>query len=548
MKSFFIRNKSNLLIGLIIGFLFFIVNFFLISNGHFHEDAYILFIYVENFINGNGITYYPGGPPTEGATDFLWLVMLIILVKIGLSTGTAAIFLNSVGVFVISFILSNAISDLEIKNRRVVLFSSPLIFMWLFSPPLEAAVGGFSVFLYMALILMAFVSVYKKQYVLLTPYISLIIALFRPDGVILGFGFVLVGFYIAFKNSLIKKYSIGILFGLIVGVFYFIWRFNYFGNLLPLPLYVKSSGLIWSGVEANISWLRLNKYYLIPLLILAFYNKRVKHYIFLSSPIILLFLVLSIAHQSQNIGYRFQAPIFIISYYILVLLIIETFNNKSIVSYFKPVYFIYLLVLLFFGYNSIIRASTVLGFNYINQFPLALNKILPKRSTIALTEAGRIAYWNQSGKHVIIDLVGLNSEYPAKNTISVKYLEGLSPDMIMYHHVGLLNVKWLATYTENQKILTNENLEKFVGKNNYPFIDRPSLTKEVNASLISTEFLQIHFQEYDIILVDYAEDKSFSHVYAFKKSLSLRDEIESIFRSSFQREKKKSYFEMLKIK
>ena len=81
MSSTLKQKKSGLLIASSIAILFLIFNFILISNGHFHEDAYILFIYVENFVNGNGITYYSDGPHIEGATDFLWLMLLIFLVK-----------------------------------------------------------------------------------------------------------------------------------------------------------------------------------------------------------------------------------------------------------------------------------------------------------------------------------------------------------------------------------------------------------------------------------------------------------------------------------
>ena len=129
MSSTLKQKKSGLLIASSIAILFLIFNFILISNGHFHEDAYILFIYVENFVNGNGITYYSDGPHIEGATDFLWLMLLIFLVKLGLNVGTSVILLNSVGVFIISYLLNIEISNTKIKNKKLLLLLYPFVFL-----------------------------------------------------------------------------------------------------------------------------------------------------------------------------------------------------------------------------------------------------------------------------------------------------------------------------------------------------------------------------------------------------------------------------------
>jgi hypothetical protein len=64
---------------------------------HPHEDAYILFRYAEHLAAGLGIVYNPGGPPTEGATDFLWLVLLAGLVRAGADVAVAAVWLNALG-------------------------------------------------------------------------------------------------------------------------------------------------------------------------------------------------------------------------------------------------------------------------------------------------------------------------------------------------------------------------------------------------------------------------------------------------------------------
>ena len=73
------------------------------------------------------------------------------------------------------------------------------------------------------------------------------------------------------------------------------------------------------------------------------------------------------------------------------------------------------------------------------------------------------------------------------------------------------------------------------------------MSKVDNASIVATQYLQRYFNQYDIFVVDYTENKSFSHIYAFKKTLLLRDKIHTILKESFQRNTALSYYEMVKI-
>jgi hypothetical protein len=56
---------------------------------------------------------------------------------------------------------------------------------------------------------------------------------------------------------------------------------------------------------------------------------------------------------------------------------------------------------------------------------------LTGKETIALTEAGRLAYYQQK-ENPIIDLVGLNTEYVAKNNLDQKYLESQNPHLLFF--------------------------------------------------------------------------------------------------------------------
>ena len=130
-------KKNNFLLSLIIATLYFLFNRYAVQN--FDEDAYILYRYVDMFNKGYGITYYPGAQPIEGATDFLWLVMLIGISKLGFDVGTAAILLNSIGVFIVNFILLKLIFRIENITQRI--FFASISILWLLFYPFIAAIG-----------------------------------------------------------------------------------------------------------------------------------------------------------------------------------------------------------------------------------------------------------------------------------------------------------------------------------------------------------------------------------------------------------------------
>ncbi len=96
-----------------------------LERGHPHEDAFILFRYAENLAEGHGIVFNPGGPRTEGATDFLWLLMLAGLVKLGIDVAVGAVILNAVGAGLAVWILCRRI----LRSQLPTPWRIPLAFL-----------------------------------------------------------------------------------------------------------------------------------------------------------------------------------------------------------------------------------------------------------------------------------------------------------------------------------------------------------------------------------------------------------------------------------
>lgn len=533
-------HRIALIVGCLAGACFFAFNLALLHNGHFHEDAYILFTYVENVLNGHGVSYYPGGPPTEGATDFLWMWLLVLLGSTGIDVGIAAVALNSLGVALIVLVFAYDWLKAPLVSGWFRAILAPFLFLWLFSEALEAALGGFSVYLYMALVLLGYVSVSKPQLILFTPYLGIVIALFRPDGVIIGAGFTILGFFIAHARDCLRPYLIGCVIAVVIGVVYFVARYSYFGYLLPLPLYVKSSteGLV--GLHENLSWLKQHRVFLYPLLLLgALYYRQSLRYLTLATPVVLFFAILSVASQTQNVGYRFQGPIFILVYYVLLMLLLEAACRPAHARL-KAVLIV--IILPFFigdAQRNYVKAhASITNSNYINTFPLALRNLLPEDYIFALTEAGRLAYWNRSGNE-IVDIVGLNNAYVARHPVTVDYLAELSPDIIMYHTDSALVVPAYEAGERPKAMLFAH------GQAPHLIQGWSSGDRKLGGSVVAlTGYLQCFADQYDIFLVDYQEDGSYLHVYGLKKTLGLRSIMAAALEASFDPSFQLSYMAM----
>ena len=532
------------LIGVAGASVFFIYNLWLISNGHFHEDAYILFIYVDNILSGNGISYYPGGPHAEGATDFLWLLLLTGVGLSGLDVGTSTILLNAVGVGIITTVISHEIMRAQLTDKKTIGLMSLFVVLWAVQSPLVAAVSGFSVYLYVALVLLTFVATSREEHLSKVPYLAIIIALFRPDGVIMGVAFTLIGLVRVYKRRQFKTYLLGMLIAFVIGIVYFVWRYNYFGNLLPLPLYVKGHTDLTESVKTNLRWGVFNLYTFLPCALLLLMSKKITHYLVLMSPLILLFVALTMVHQSQNIGYRFQAPIFIVAYFVLVQLLLARFKEQkagAVLSKGLVVYLVGFVVIAGYHVNKSMEVTTS---NHRDLVPYTMHDKLPKGLTIAVTKAGRFSYWNQSGGHVLVDLVGLNSVYPAKNIIDMQYMKQLSPDVLLFHQ-NLIDPTPLVVPGERVLRLTDNNKQHFKLKSPTTDAQRPGLSKVSLAATVSIEFLQSQYDDYDVYLIYRPEDKFRSHIYAFKKSLGISSSMAQLIKDSFEPKNRLSYYQMI---
>ncbi|WP_432448973.1 hypothetical protein [Aliiroseovarius marinus] len=413
--------------------IFTVISAYVLITGHPHEDAYILHIYSENLARFGEITYFEGGPAAEGATDFLWMLALAGLAALGIPAAWGGVVLNAAGLWLLAHILCQEAA------RRGAAAWVPLGLV-LFLPAYsiaQASVAGFSAGLYAALIaaLMAAILNLPSRQLAAVPLLSILIGLVRPDGVIIGVVATLACLPLIAREDR-RRYFMSMAVALGIGLAYFIWRMSYFGALLPLPLYVKSaSDQALAGLADNLRWVKVNVL-LLGLTCWALYRAPAirRRFIIASLGPIALFLALTFATQSQNIAMRFQAPMSVV---VLMgaMVCLSGFSRRAGPW---PAILITALAVVHLAYHAP-RAMRLVGVltnhDYINSFPYHLRSAVPATARIALTEAGRLAYWLEGETY---DLVGLNTAETAKNGATAGYISARDPDLIFWHVAGTI--------------------------------------------------------------------------------------------------------------
>jgi len=104
------------------------------------EDPAILFQFSRNLAHTGAITYIPHGPHAEGATDFAWMVLIALGIKLHLDPLWTVGLINLVSLFVLPFLLA------RIANQRLTpLVALAIMGAYGLMPQAAASVVGFSV-------------------------------------------------------------------------------------------------------------------------------------------------------------------------------------------------------------------------------------------------------------------------------------------------------------------------------------------------------------------------------------------------------------------
>jgi hypothetical protein len=280
----------------------------------------------EAFRRGRRDRLLPGGPHAEGATDFLWFLGSPALHAVGIDIALAA---------------EPPERGRRPRSRRPDRRGGPRATRGArdadparrpapprLAGPAVAAILGFSSLFFSArrgvasrCASRAPARARARPWI---PWAALLLALIRPDGVVLGAGFALVGWIAPRAPGSRAATSCAACGAAASDRGYFAWRWSYFGSSPPAAALregprragvgadlLSDPAPFFAGAEMNLGWLRTSGR------MAAARGARPRPRPARRSasgespvalPLLLHLVVLGLARQSQNLGFRFQAP------------------------------------------------------------------------------------------------------------------------------------------------------------------------------------------------------------------------------------------------
>ncbi|MEM7367239.1 MAG: hypothetical protein AAF587_01490 [Bacteroidota bacterium] len=386
------------------------------------EDATILFRYSQHLASEGIIGYNPGGPPVEGATDFLWMLLLTGGIKLGLDPYHTAGILSFLGIIGTYFFSHKWI----FQDASTHWPSSLFLLSLAVNSQLIAASQGFSIAFWGAWFSACWYFFWKNS--LKSLLIStLLLALIRPDGLIIGVP--LVGMLLwNQRQDWRSTLPLLLYWAILPGLVYFLWRWQYFGTFLPLPMYVKGgTGLVAGSVLYEFKYLMK---YLFPLLLgIAYFlwqypNSRKIYWPLICSGIIAPLLFYALIHLEQNIADRFMYPIHLctLSTFFLSWQKSTATAKKGLMQVLWGLYillsFLYFLVFLKGDWERLNNTPIHIA-QELNAFP---------DHRMAVTEAGYLPYYSEWNS---LDLWGLNTPQLARRLVQAEDLRQFQPDLIV---------------------------------------------------------------------------------------------------------------------
>lgn len=207
------------------------------------DDAYISFRYAQNLVRGNGLVFNPG-ERVEGYTNFLWTVLIAPAIALGFPPGPVSMLLGAgfalATLILLSKYLPAASQPLAGAVAALLLAADGSFALWSVSG-METALFAFLLTLGILLYLR---EGEDERFPIFAGLAFALATLSRPEG-LLAFGVTMlhaVARRVKAEGRLVAQADL-LRGGAFLGVFlpYFLWRFGYYGYLLPNTFYLKVS-------------------------------------------------------------------------------------------------------------------------------------------------------------------------------------------------------------------------------------------------------------------------------------------------------------------
>lgn len=414
------------------------------------EDALMLMRYATHVAQGHGIVWNIGDRPVEGATDFLYLIVLSAWMK---ASHLGAIWAART-LLAVSHLLGVAL--LYWSARRIAgvgrFVASILTIYFGIGPGIIHTANGFSSPFYGLMSLAAWsfacLSVLSgtsgPRNVGFATF-ALLAGLTRPDGVLLAI-FMTIALVYGLRGKSIKIVATTAAAFVVLGGAYFVWRFHYFGYLLPNPFYKKGGGHLYLG-SLKVSVGNVIKLLLpaIPIFLLGLALPRTRRLsVFSLIPVAGFTVIWILLTNENNAAMRFQyivLPVGLLSAAVVLKAIIDCAQQAGwIVSPDADSFLcvsptarvactVAVSLLFYLWWNTLLTGPEVVGTGPFN-IAVGLSKYENRHYTMVATEAGVIPYFSHWRT---IDGWGLNDPEIVHNphALTTAYLDKNHPAIIM---------------------------------------------------------------------------------------------------------------------
>jgi len=218
------------------------------------DDAYITLRYSANLARGNGPTWNPSDPPTEGYTTFLWMLVATLPHVVGVDAlvfAKVAGTLCAAGTALAAAALAREVARGVAAEIRIA--APVLAFVVVASSTSTSvhAISGMETSLYTLLVTAFFVALLAwvrraregepQRIPLAASLLALGAALTRPEANLLAAAAAAAAVVLVPRSDRRRLVTTGLLAWALPYAVYFAWRYAYYGLLAPLSFYVKAT-------------------------------------------------------------------------------------------------------------------------------------------------------------------------------------------------------------------------------------------------------------------------------------------------------------------
>jgi hypothetical protein len=257
------RSKHHFLIYVTIVIVL-VLGFLASSSARWYcDDTFITLRYAEQFLHGNGFVYNEG-ERVEGYTNFLWLVIITFLQRLGFDPVEAAMnlgigaFLGTLVLFaLVSHRISSGLPVLGIPATSLALIANRECRIWA-SSGMETAF--FTFLLSLAFFVFFFTHMRRGVRLSLSALFVVLAVMTRPDGLLIyGVAVILLVVYtVRARLPVARAVTDLALFAaplIIVYIPYVLWKVSYYGSFFPNTYYAKSANIPYFSQGFYYVWL-----------------------------------------------------------------------------------------------------------------------------------------------------------------------------------------------------------------------------------------------------------------------------------------------------